>query len=106
MRRESGSYVELIRNRTKLKRAVAVKRKWDSATAMAKERAASLAAECATEKATLQEQENRFHAKEMECEVLRSNLVKESDHCAELEQVCRSLRTTNENAQKLTSTLR
>ncbi|OAE30124.1 hypothetical protein AXG93_1112s1420 [Marchantia polymorpha subsp. ruderalis] len=74
-------------NRTKLKRAVAVKRKWDSATAMAKERAASLAAECATEKATLQEQENRFHAKEMECEVLRSNLVKESDHCAELEQM-------------------
>ncbi|OAE19818.1 hypothetical protein AXG93_4639s1020 [Marchantia polymorpha subsp. ruderalis] len=45
VRKESGSYVELIRNRTKLKRAVAVKREWDSATAMAKEQAASLAAE-------------------------------------------------------------
>lgn len=36
VRRKSGSYVELIRNMTKLKRAVAVKREWDSATAIAK----------------------------------------------------------------------
>lgn len=42
VRRESGSYVELIKNRMKLKRAVAVKREWGTATAMAKERAASL----------------------------------------------------------------
>lgn len=60
MKRESESYVELIRNRTKLKRAVAMKREWDSATAMAKERVASLTAECATTKATLQEQEDQL----------------------------------------------
>ncbi|OAE19998.1 hypothetical protein AXG93_3213s1000 [Marchantia polymorpha subsp. ruderalis] len=59
VRKESGSYVELIRNRTKLKRVVAMKRKW-AATAMAKERAASSAAECAAAKATLQEQEDQL----------------------------------------------
>lgn len=60
MRKESRSYVELIRNRTKLKSAVVVKREWDSATTMAKERAASSAAECAAAKATLQEQEDQL----------------------------------------------
>ncbi|OAE30426.1 hypothetical protein AXG93_3483s1180 [Marchantia polymorpha subsp. ruderalis] len=102
VKRESRSYVELIWNMTKLKRAVAVKREWDFATAMAKERAASLAAECAAAKATLQEQEDRLRTKEMECEVLRLNLVKEFNRCAELEQACSSLRATNENAQKVT----
>lgn len=33
-----------------------MKREWDSATTMAKERVASLTAECATTRATLQEQ--------------------------------------------------
>lgn len=69
---------------------------------MAKERAASLTAECAAAKAILQEQEDRLCAKEMECKVLRLNLVKESDHCEELERACSSLRVTNENVQKMT----
>lgn len=70
VRKESISYVELITNWTKLKRAVSVKREWDSATAMANEQAASSAAECATAKATLQEREDQLHEKEIECEVL------------------------------------
>lgn len=53
VRRESGSYVELVRSRIKFKSAVVVKRKWNSATAMTKERVASLTAECATTRATL-----------------------------------------------------
>lgn len=89
--------MKLIKNRTKLKRAVAVKREWYSATAMANERVASLTAECATTKATLQEQEDQLWAKEMECKVLQLNLVKKSNHCAELEQDCSSLRTANVN---------
>ncbi|OAE23683.1 hypothetical protein AXG93_4520s1060 [Marchantia polymorpha subsp. ruderalis] len=88
-----------------LKTAVAVKREWDSETKMAKKRAASLTIECAATKPTLQEQEDRFRAKEMECEVLRLNLVKESDRCAELEQAYISLRATNENVQKVTADL-
>lgn len=60
MRREHGSYVELIWNMTKLKRAVAVKRKWDFVTAMAKEQAASLTAECVAAKAALREREDQF----------------------------------------------
>ncbi|OAE31832.1 hypothetical protein AXG93_685s1000 [Marchantia polymorpha subsp. ruderalis] len=102
VRRESGSYVELIKNMTKLKRTMIVKREWDSATAMAKERAASFAAECAAAKATLHEQEDRLRAKHMECEVLHLNLAKESERCAELEEACNSLRATNENEQKVT----
>ncbi|OAE34134.1 hypothetical protein AXG93_2891s1600 [Marchantia polymorpha subsp. ruderalis] len=58
VRSKSGSYVELIRNRTKLRSAVAVKRECASATAMAKERATSLTAECAIAKAILEEQED------------------------------------------------
>ncbi|OAE19721.1 hypothetical protein AXG93_411s1270 [Marchantia polymorpha subsp. ruderalis] len=50
--KEVGFYVELIRNRTQLKRA-AVKREWDSATKLARERAASLETECAAVKVTL-----------------------------------------------------
>lgn len=102
VRRESESYVELIRNRMKLKRAVAVKNERDSATTMAKERAASLAVECAVAKATLQEQEDQLRAKEMEWEVLQLNLVKETNRCTELEQDCGSLWTSHSNVQKLT----
>lgn len=53
-----------------------MKREWDSATAMAKEEVASLTAKCATTRAALQKQEYRLRAKEMECEVLRLNLIK------------------------------
>ncbi|OAE31765.1 hypothetical protein AXG93_4874s1300 [Marchantia polymorpha subsp. ruderalis] len=35
--KEVGFYVELVRNRTQIKRVVAVKRKWDSATEIARE---------------------------------------------------------------------
>lgn len=105
VRRESRSYVKLIRNWTKLKRAVAVNREWDSATAMAKEQAASLTAECAAAKATLQEREDQLREKEIECEVLQLNLAKKSERCIELEEVCSNLRVTNENAQKMTMDL-
>ncbi|OAE25836.1 hypothetical protein AXG93_2145s1350 [Marchantia polymorpha subsp. ruderalis] len=78
-----------------------VKRERDSVTAMAKERVASLTAECAITRATLQEQEDRLRAKEMKCEVLRLNLIKEFELRATLEQDCSSLRTANENVQKM-----
>ncbi|OAE18880.1 hypothetical protein AXG93_3022s1040 [Marchantia polymorpha subsp. ruderalis] len=78
VRRESGSYVELIKNRTKLKRAVALKREWNSATTMAKERAASLAAECAAAKAILEDQEDRLRAKYMEFRLKKSKEVYEA----------------------------
>ncbi|OAE21956.1 hypothetical protein AXG93_242s1400 [Marchantia polymorpha subsp. ruderalis] len=53
--KEVGFYVEMIRNRWQLKRAFAVKREWDSASEMARERATILATECAAVKMTLQE---------------------------------------------------
>ncbi|OAE18216.1 hypothetical protein AXG93_3354s1040 [Marchantia polymorpha subsp. ruderalis] len=52
-----GGTVRLVRNSTKLKRVVAVLREWDSATKLARERAANLSTECAAVKATLQERE-------------------------------------------------
>lgn len=55
--KEPRFYVQMIRNKTKLKRTVAVKREWDSATALARERAATLSTECAAVKATLRERE-------------------------------------------------
>ncbi|OAE30803.1 hypothetical protein AXG93_857s1040 [Marchantia polymorpha subsp. ruderalis] len=67
VRRESGSYVELIRHRTKLKSAVAVKKEWDSATATAKERVASLTTECATTKATLLETSKEAYEAAVQC---------------------------------------
>ncbi|OAE27649.1 hypothetical protein AXG93_3337s1120 [Marchantia polymorpha subsp. ruderalis] len=48
--KEVGFYVEMMRNRTQLKRALAVKREWDSTTALAKEQVASLTTECAAAK--------------------------------------------------------
>ncbi|OAE24506.1 hypothetical protein AXG93_2194s1000 [Marchantia polymorpha subsp. ruderalis] len=51
--KEARFYVQLVRNRTKLKRAIAVKREWDSATKLAREGAANLATECAAVKTTL-----------------------------------------------------
>ncbi|OAE22923.1 hypothetical protein AXG93_3292s1000 [Marchantia polymorpha subsp. ruderalis] len=72
----SGFYIELVRNRTKIKRAVAVKREWDSATAMAKERVASLTSECATMRAALLEREDHLRAKEKECEKATVDLCK------------------------------
>ncbi|OAE30810.1 hypothetical protein AXG93_857s1120 [Marchantia polymorpha subsp. ruderalis] len=76
--KEVGFYVELLRNRTQIKRAVAVKREWDSVTEMARERAAILSAECATAKAALKEQEDQLREKEIKCEVLQLNMTKES----------------------------
>ncbi|OAE26670.1 hypothetical protein AXG93_641s1110 [Marchantia polymorpha subsp. ruderalis] len=67
---EPGFYVPMIRNRTKLKRAIAVKREWDSATALARDRAATLPSECAAVKAALREREAQLREKETECEVL------------------------------------
>ncbi|OAE33503.1 hypothetical protein AXG93_1467s1050 [Marchantia polymorpha subsp. ruderalis] len=89
-----------------IKRAVAVKREWKSATAMAKEQVASLTAECATMRVTVQEREEHLRAKEMECEVLWLNLAKKTDLCASLEQECTSLRVNHENVKKLTVDLK
>ncbi|OAE32555.1 hypothetical protein AXG93_4334s1000 [Marchantia polymorpha subsp. ruderalis] len=47
----------------------------DFATAMAKERAASLTAQCAAAITTLKEREDQFREKEIECEVLQLNLA-------------------------------
>lgn len=55
--KEVGFYVEMMRNRTQLKRAEAVKREWDSATELARERAASLSTEYAVAKTALKERE-------------------------------------------------
>ncbi|OAE26640.1 hypothetical protein AXG93_793s1000 [Marchantia polymorpha subsp. ruderalis] len=71
--KEPGFYVQMIRNRTKLKRAVAVKREWDSATALARERAATLSTEEAYEAAskrserliTAAEKREKMHVEEL-----------------------------------------
>ncbi|OAE34437.1 hypothetical protein AXG93_2886s1000 [Marchantia polymorpha subsp. ruderalis] len=73
--KEVGFYVELIRNRTQLKRAVAMKREWDSASKLARERAANLEAECAAVKVTLQEREAQLREKEVECEKVTVDLI-------------------------------
>ncbi|OAE27645.1 hypothetical protein AXG93_3337s1070 [Marchantia polymorpha subsp. ruderalis] len=100
--KEPRFYVQLIRNKTKLKRAVAVKREWDSATALAWEQATTLSTECAAVNATLQEREAQLREKKTKCEVLQLNLAKESGRCTELEETCGGLRKSNENAQKVT----
>lgn len=100
--KESRFYVQLVRNITKIKRAVAVKREWNSATELARERAAILSAKFAATKATLKEREDQLREKEIECEVLQLNLAKESGRCAELEETCGGLRISNENGQKMT----
>lgn len=51
--KEVRFYVKLVRNMTQIKRVVAVKREWEYATAMAKERVASLSYKCATVKVVL-----------------------------------------------------
>lgn len=104
--KEARFYVQLVRNRTKIKRAVVVKREWKAAIAMAHERVASFSSECATMKVTLQERQDHLWAKEMECKVLRLNLAKEKDLRASSEWDCTSLRVDIENAQKATIDLR
>ncbi|OAE24085.1 hypothetical protein AXG93_1535s1010 [Marchantia polymorpha subsp. ruderalis] len=103
--KEVGFYVEMVRYRTQLKRALAVKRKWDSATELARERAANLATECAAVKATLQEREAQLREKKIECEVLQLNQEKEFGRCAKLKETCDGLRKSNENEQKMTTDL-
>lgn len=61
-----GSYVELVRKRTKAKAA---------ATAGMTKRVASLTSKCATIIVTLQKREEQLRAKELECEELRQELV-------------------------------
>lgn len=65
-----------------------VKREWECATPVAKERVASFTPECATMRATLHEREDHLRAKEMECKVLRLNLAKETELRVSLEQDC------------------
>ncbi|OAE24633.1 hypothetical protein AXG93_4080s1130 [Marchantia polymorpha subsp. ruderalis] len=83
--KEAGFYVELVKNRTCIKQAATVKtteetkRKCAKATTKATERVASLTSECATMTITLQEREEHIRAKEIECEVLRLNLIKEKE---------------------------
>lgn len=71
-----GFYVQLVRIRTRIMRAVTVKRKWEATTAKAIENVASLSFECAIMKVTFQEQEDHLRAKEMECEILWLNQAK------------------------------
>ncbi|OAE34454.1 hypothetical protein AXG93_2886s1170 [Marchantia polymorpha subsp. ruderalis] len=82
--KEPRFYVPMIRNMTKLKRADAVKREWESATELVREREAQL------------------WEKETECKVLQLNLEKEFGRSAELEETSRGLRISNENVQKVT----
>ncbi|OAE22125.1 hypothetical protein AXG93_1175s1350 [Marchantia polymorpha subsp. ruderalis] len=103
--KEVKFYVEMVRNMTQLKRAVAMKREWDSATEMAREEAAILSTECATAKAALKEREAQLREKKIECEVLHLNLAKESGRCAELEETCGGLCVSNENGQKMKADL-
>lgn len=93
VRREYGSYVELIQNKTKLKRAIVVKREWDSATAMAKERAASFTAECVAAKAALREREDQLGEKEIECKVLQLKHEEELTEWAKKLADCESARS-------------
>lgn len=102
MEKEPGFYIKLVRNRIKIKRAEAVKRKWESATAMAKERVASLTSECATMRPTLQEREDHLRAKEKKCKVLQLNLAQETERGVSSEQDCVSLRASHANVQKTT----
>ncbi|OAE18469.1 hypothetical protein AXG93_3603s1000 [Marchantia polymorpha subsp. ruderalis] len=74
-------YVELVKNRTHIKRATTVKTaeemKRECAEAITKvvERVASLTSKCATMTVSLQEREEPLRAKDMECEVFRLNLA-------------------------------
>ncbi|OAE27655.1 hypothetical protein AXG93_3286s1020 [Marchantia polymorpha subsp. ruderalis] len=77
VRKESGSYFELIRNMTKLKRAVIVKREWNSATELAKERAAILLREqLGKADMRLQESQRRLEKAEEAYRHLREQLGK------------------------------
>ncbi|OAE31206.1 hypothetical protein AXG93_4240s1050 [Marchantia polymorpha subsp. ruderalis] len=73
--KEVGFYVNMVRNRTQLKRAVAVKREWDSATELAWERAASLSTVCTAAKVALKEREALLREKEIECEKMTVDLL-------------------------------
>ncbi|OAE32279.1 hypothetical protein AXG93_1865s1370 [Marchantia polymorpha subsp. ruderalis] len=59
---------------------------WDSATVMAKKRVASLTSSVQPQRRHCRNKQDRLRAKEMECEVLRLNLEKESDRRAALEK--------------------
>ncbi|OAE31752.1 hypothetical protein AXG93_4874s1150 [Marchantia polymorpha subsp. ruderalis] len=83
--KEVGFYVEMMRNRTQLKRAEAVKREWDSATELARERAASLSTEEAYDEAVKRserlivtaERREKNHVEELaELEVRRAEEVR------------------------------
>lgn len=86
--KKAGFYVQLVRNRTKTKRAIAVKRKWEAPTAMANERVASLSSNCAIMKLTLQEREDHLRAKEIECKVFWLNWGLEKDRRTEEDRRC------------------
>ncbi|OAE33507.1 hypothetical protein AXG93_1467s1090 [Marchantia polymorpha subsp. ruderalis] len=75
---------------------------WDSATELARERAANLATKCAAMKVILQEREAQLQEKKIKCKVLQLNLKKEFGRCAELEETCGGIRKSNENGQKMT----
>ncbi|OAE29584.1 hypothetical protein AXG93_4003s1050 [Marchantia polymorpha subsp. ruderalis] len=84
--KEAGFYVQLVRNRTKLKRAVAVKREWDSATELAPEQAANLLTKCAAVKATLQAEAYNEAVKRPE-RLITTAEKREQKHVEELARV-------------------
>ncbi|OAE29546.1 hypothetical protein AXG93_2676s1010 [Marchantia polymorpha subsp. ruderalis] len=101
--KEVEFYLEMIRNRPQLKRALAVKREWDFATELAQERAANLATECAAVKVTLQEREALFREKEIECELGKADMrLPESQRRMEkTEEAYRHLRDKTTDGLKL-----
>ncbi|OAE26731.1 hypothetical protein AXG93_2643s1010 [Marchantia polymorpha subsp. ruderalis] len=93
----AGSYVELVRSRTRAKVAASVE--------IAK-RVPRLTIECATVKPTLQEQEERLRQSELECAELRKSLAAEKHLHSKAELESMDLRIDFSTAQKVTVELR
>lgn len=89
----AGSYVELMRSRTKAKVAAAAK---------VAETVASLTSKCATVTATLLKRDEQLQMKELECAELRRKLAAEEYLHTKKELECKALRVDITNAQKLT----
>ncbi|OAE18894.1 hypothetical protein AXG93_2795s1020 [Marchantia polymorpha subsp. ruderalis] len=83
----AGSYVELVRSRTKAKGA---------------ERVASLTSKGATTAVTLQEREEQLPAKELECSELCQKLMAKENLRTQKKLECKDLRFDISNVQKVT----
>ncbi|OAE22287.1 hypothetical protein AXG93_2775s1000 [Marchantia polymorpha subsp. ruderalis] len=103
--KEVGFYVEMIRNRTQLKRALAVKRDWDSAIELARERAANLATECAAVKRLITTAEKREKEHIEELATLEARRAEEVRIAEELRGKIAEAKTAEEDLRRKVSAI-